>query len=404
MKVINILLFIFCFLPISVSAATIDWRGQILTYNKKDYWYVNPLNSKRYYFADSADVKRLLKKIATSVPMTNFQQIAQLEMPVAGNVELAKTYSGRLFYEGEDGKNLWYINPQKLKRQSIDSANLFKEMKKLATTTSAAILTDLPKNSRMKVLDNFSSYERKKIKTNLGDFVTDIITIDLANPNLKIITAATDNFNCKKNCQARTLRSYIEEHEAFAAMNGTYFDTGASKLNYYFFPVFNSQTGKFINEDQLKYWTTGPIMAFDQNNKFYYFKDSREFKSVANFEKKYGVKLQAAIGNKPRLIEEGLNYLIDWEVDVKQRTVKTLRNALAYKNGKLYLIVTQKSTVPDLAEVLTTLGMEYGLNLDGGYSTALFYDEVMVKGPGRNIPNAILFSYKNFSTSTLIKK
>jgi exopolysaccharide biosynthesis protein len=135
-------------------------------------------------------------------------------------------------------------------------------------------------------------------------------------------------------------------------------------------------------------------MAFDQNNKFYYFKDSRDFKSVADFEKTYGVKLQAAIGNKPRLIENFMNQLIDWEIDKKQKDTRASRNAIGYKDNTLYLVIAYNATVPHLANVMKALGVEYSLNLDGGYSSALIYNGEYMVGPGRNIPNAIVFTEK----------
>jgi exopolysaccharide biosynthesis protein len=151
-----------------------------------------------------------------------------------------------------------------------------------------------------------------------------------------------------------------------------------------------------INEDQLKYWTTGPIMAFDLANNFYYFKDSRDFGSVSDFESKYGVKLQAAIGNKPRLIENGLNVLIDWEVDAKQRDGKYLRNAIAYRSGtgkgEIILVILRNANLNDLASFLKSLKVDYALNLDGGASAALIYNGEYMVGPGRNIPNAIVFA------------
>ena len=116
---------------------------------------------------------------------------------------------------------------------------------------------------------------------------------------------------------------------------------------------------------------------------------------MAGFEAKYGVKVQAALGNKPRLIEDKLNLLIDWELDKQQTEGKYLRNAIGYKDNKLYLVVVAKATVPDLALVMQELGMEYALNLDGGYSTALYYNDEYMLGPGRNIPNAIIFAKKN---------
>ncbi|RLC36602.1 hypothetical protein DRH27_04990, partial [Candidatus Falkowbacteria bacterium] len=179
-------------------------------------------------------------------------------------------------------------------------------------------------------------------------------------------------------------------------------DTGAAKKNYYFFPVYNSSLGKMINEDQLKYWTTGPIMVWDENNKFYYFKDSREFPAqdwsasgginvVEAFQEIHGVKLQAAIGNKPRLIEKGMNLLIEWDIDDKQRNTKAYRNAIGYKDNTIFLVVARNATVPDLADIMKELKVEYALNLDGGYSSALWYNDEYMVLPGRDIPNAIIF-------------
>jgi exopolysaccharide biosynthesis protein len=71
---------------------------------------------------------------------------------------------------------------------------------------------------------------------------------------------------------------------------------------------------------------------------------------------------------------------------------KLVRNALGYKDGVLYLAIVQQATVQELAEVMKAIGVEYALNLDGGYSKAMFYNDEYMVGPGRNIPNAIVFS------------
>lgn len=398
MKRFIILILLLSFVPGLIFAAGNSYSGQILTKNKLEFWYINPVTNKRHYINNADDFMLLVSRVATSVPTFDFQQIAQNTMTIKGDATTSKMHAGKIAFNGDNRKELWYINPNTLKKHFLGQGVLaYKNFTRLVATSSVGIVDSIPRARLSRVTDNYSSYERKKIKTQFGEFTTDVIEIDLANPNLKIITESADNGNCKANCKAKQISSYIEQNNAFAAINGTYFDTSRAKLNYYFFPVYNSRIKKFINEDQLKWWTTGPMMVFDVNNKFYYFKDSREFKSVNDFEKKYGVKIQAAVGNKPRLVEQGMNYLIDWEVDQKQREVKTLRNAIAYKQGKVYLVVTQKSRIQDLAEVLTTLGMEYAVNLDGGYSTALFYDDQLKLGPGRDIPNAILFSYKDLN-------
>ncbi len=251
-------------------------------------------------------------------------------------------------------------------------------------------------------INPFSSYEYTSVSTERGNFAVDVLRINLNNPNLKILSLAADTSVCSNgSCAAKSLADYVFPNKAFAGVNGTYFcsSSGCGQANYYFFPIYDSVSGKMVNQDQLKYWTTGPIMVFDTNNKFYYFKDVREFKSPEEFNKKYGVTIQAAIGNKPRLVEEGMNVLIDWELDKGQKTGKYWRNAIGYKDdlaktghGELYLVIARQATVDDLAVVMKAMGMDYALNLDGGSSSALIYNGEYMVGPGRNIPNAIVFA------------
>jgi len=37
--------------------------------------------------------------------------------------------------------------------------------------------------------------------------------------------------------------------------------------------------------------------------------------------------------------------------------------------------------------------MDYALNLDGGSSAALFYNDEYMEGPGRDIPNVLMFAH-----------
>ena len=102
--------------------------------------------------------------------------------------------------------------------------------------------------------------------------------------------------------------------------------------------------------------------------------------------------MSAAIGNRPRLIEDRQNLLLEWDIDPKQRNVRSDRNALGIKGDTLYLVIVHRATLPDLADVLVGMGMDHALNLDGGYSSALWYNDEYMVGPGRNIPNAIMFT------------
>ncbi|QQS60243.1 phosphodiester glycosidase family protein [Candidatus Falkowbacteria bacterium] len=356
-------------------------------------WYINPANLRRYFLGRPGDAFAVMRQLGVGITEVDFQKIASSDMPVSGDLELTKRLSGKIILQVEKNGEAWYINPVDLKKYYLGRPDdAFRIMRQLGLGITQQDLALIRRLEPTPSINTYSTYQRRSVNSSLGVFTVDIITIDLSNPRLKIKTLAASDTNCPSNCPAKSLASYYFGVKGFAGINGTYFDTSVSKRNYYFFPIYDSVKKVFINADQLKYPTTGPIMAFDTNNKFYYFKDSREFKSVADFEQNTHSTLQAAFGNKPRLIEQSLNYLIDWEVDEKQRTVKTLRNAIGYANNKLYLVVAHKATVADLGEIMISLGVEYAINLDGGGSSALMYDGEYILGPGRNIPNAIIFS------------
>lgn len=406
-KKVLILLFllIFCYFPLFKVSASVasNLSGRILLDVERngEAWYVYPENNKRYYLGRPQDAFKVMRELGLGINELDFQKIASAGMEVEGDLVLTKKLSGKIILQVEKNGEAWYVEPLSLKKYYLGRPDdAFAIMRELGLGINKKDLSYINKNIFNESLNMYSSYEFKTAVNVAGDdFFVDVVKIDLNNPDLKIITDTANSEDCLGICKAKPLIDYVLENKAFAGINGTYFDTSKAKLNYYFFPVYNSRLKTFINTDQLKYPSTGPIMAFDENNKFYYFKDSRDFAGLNQFESKHGVKLQAAIGNKPRLVEDGKNLLIDWELDSNQANVKTIRTALAYKEGAspndkgtVYLVVARKSTVVDLAEILKSMSVNYAVNLDGGYSTALYYNDEHMVGPGRNIPNVILFA------------
>lgn len=57
------------------------------------------------------------------------------------------------------------------------------------------------------------------------------------------------------------------------------------------------------------------------------------------------------------------------------------------------VIAVETTHLEDAAKILTTLKLDNALGLDQGDSTALWFGGYKA-GPGRNIPNAILFVHK----------
>jgi exopolysaccharide biosynthesis protein len=424
-KIVSLSLLLFLAPTFFVEAADLSGRlsGRILLDVERngEAWYVYPEDNKRYYLGRPHDAFAIMRelglgiseeKFATIVPDLSIAITADSATGTKKQIDqaLLRSLSGKIVLQVEKNGEAWYIDPVDLSPYYLGRpADAFAIMRKLGLGITSQDLALIHKPGLSEQLDEWSKYEHKKMEVGGKEYVTDVITIDLDDPDLRIITDTSDTSDCESACKAGTLGDFVLSNKAFAGINGTYFESyDKSRLNYYFYPVYNTNEKVLINEDQLKYWTTGPIMAWDDENNFYYFKDSRDFpvkdwyknrdESVAEaFRKEYGKELQAAIGNKPRLIEEGMNLLIEWDIEDKQRYSRSTRNALAYKSvdgkkGMIYLVVAKDATVPELADLMKHLKVDYALNLDGGYSAALWYnDEYMVK-PGRDIPNAILFA------------
>lgn len=381
--------------PPYVSAKTFAdaYTGKFLS-SKTDgkIWYVSQKDKKRYPIDGFGDLERF-KSEFKEIPYLDFQKIVPETICVEADKTAAKMYEGNILRFKDE---LWFVSPKSKKRALLKEGETG-AIKEIALAADLKTISLIHKKDLSESLDRYSRYDQKTFKVNNRSVKAEVIEIDLGNPNMKIITDTANGSTCKSGCSSRDMIDYVIPNKAFAGVNGSYFcsGSGCSNINYYFSPIYRSNTKVLINSDQLKYWTTGPIMAFDENNKFYYFKDSREFGGVENFEKKYNVKLQAALSNKPRLIEGGMNYLIDWELDKGQATSRATRNAIGYKDNKIYLVVSYSTTVPELGEIMQKMGMEYALNLDGGSSSAFFYNDEFMVGPGRKIPNVILFAQKN---------
>ncbi|MEI6378139.1 MAG: phosphodiester glycosidase family protein [Candidatus Falkowbacteria bacterium] len=405
MRLVKLLLLIICLSPLIVHAATLGqlYAGRLVLNSQADksLWFVDPRDHLRYPVRSADDLLKSARLGAIAMP-------AEVATATAStSAKLLAPYAGA-FLRSTDGA-YWFVGNDKVKYALADPA-LWLRAQTQALPLRYADFLRLHTPGKTASIDQYSSWEgSREVKLIYNrTFKVDIIKISLDNPKLKIITDTASLGDCPKKCPAKSVANFALADQGFAAVNATYFNTTDALKNYYFFPVYNSRTKTMINRSQLKYWTTGPLFAFDEDNVFYFFKDSREFSKAVAFDAKGGAtirqgwkvkKLQAAIGNKPRLIQDKMNYLIEWDLDEKQMTGKSVKNALAYvarpgSKGELWIVSVRNATVPDLGEVLVALGVDFALNLDGGGSTAVIYNDEMMLGPGRDVPNAIIFSQK----------
>ena len=101
--------------------------------------------------------------------------------------------------------------------------------------------------------------------------------------------------------------------------------------------------------------------------------------------------VDGVLSNYPLLVTGG-NVAFGGDSDPKKGS-KGSRSFVANKGSTAYIGVVHSATVAESARVLKAMGMENALNLDDGGSTALYSGGYKV-GPGRDLPNAVLFVRK----------
>ena len=238
-------------------------------------------------------------------------------------------------------------------------------------------------------------YFTQSVATPRGTFSTYQMKIGLTNPYLKVATdTATSSATAPAPWPVLSLRDFATRNAANIGVNGAYFwptEYGGDPLDANTFEsfVYNTRLGVSIND-----YRSGALLAFDEQNKPYFFLTKRDFESKSWFEATYKTKLRAAIANVPALVYNGQINYGDGTLDDKMLNTKASRVAVGFTGADARIVVASNATVPDLAAIVQSLGLQYALNLDGGGSTALYYNGVYKLGPGRNLASALLFQTK----------
>lgn len=230
-----------------------------------------------------------------------------------------------------------------------------------------------------------SGYSRINVPTERGTFSVDVLTADIS--STRVLTDAGVTGNCDNNCGTASLSDYVGRNGGYGGMNGTYFcppdySGCAGKTNTFHWFVFNTQSRTFINADKRHWDNAGSLFVF-RSGSMQFFRNPDSFGLDTN--------ITGAIASHPTLMADGQVVLTDAMMDDKQRTTKGNRGGMGNKGNTIYLIIARSATVTDLAYIMKALGIENGINLDGGGSSAMHYGGYKV-GPGRSLPNAIILA------------
>jgi hypothetical protein len=401
---------IFVFALVIAAGAYWTQRGEALTVAERtsgyivlqterngEAWYVYPKTLTRFYLGGGEAAVDLMRKLGLGITNADLAKIPIGGSSDVGDTKLRNRLKGYILLQVEKDGEAWYVYPKDQKRYFLGRADVaYPLMRKLGLGITNNDIAQIPVDSNVKVTT-------RSVPTVRGTYTVNYLGLDLNTSNFKIMTDTGMNANCANNCSLYSLGTYVARRGGVAGIHGTYFcppDYGAcaGQVGFYYYPVYNSFTKRFINADRIKF-TSEPIVGIDTSNKLYMFKQTKTFTSEQDFYNEFKVVsaaaggsgvLQAAISNGPALIIDKKNVVGQYYLDSKQRTVKSYRGALAWKDQSVYLMVVSGATVIDSAAVMEAMGMDNALNLDGGGSTALYNSGRYILGPGRSLPNAIV--------------
>lgn len=253
------------------------------------------------------------------------------------------------------------------------------ENDKLAQAAAPQQTQNLPANNA----PPGSGYSRQNVTSDVGTFTVDIIATDL-NSSRVIVDTASDS-DCHDNCPVLSLSDYVGRNGAFAGINGTYFcptsyPSCAGKTNSFDLLVMNKSKHYFNSDNNV--YSTNPAVIFSGNS-------ARFVSQALQWGRDTGV--DSVISNFPLLVLD--NQIVYGGSGDPKFNSNGPRCFIGAKGNTAYIGIVNNATMNDSAHVIKTLGITSAMNLDEGGSTALWYGGYK-QGPGRSIPNAVLFVRK----------
>jgi exopolysaccharide biosynthesis protein len=321
-------------------------------------------------------LKKNIDNIQTSYKssLTLYQRILDLQAQKQDTTDLDKEFAQSLDYLSQ----LNYASA---------SANLTLLASDIQKQEDALALSQVPAATSQNVVQSntapSSGFSVQSVTTDTGSFTVYIIAADL-NSTKVIVDTASDG-DCGNNCPTLALSDYISRSNAFAGINGSFFCPAD-------YPSCSGKTGSFdllvMNKNKVYFnsannvYSTNPAVIFTGNS-------ARFVSQTLQWGRDTSV--DAVLSNYPLLISGG-SIVYSGGGDAKFAEVGA-RGFIANKGSTVYIGDVLNATMQDSAKVLKALGMDNAMNLDEGGSTALWAGGYKL-GPGRSIPNAILFVHK----------
>ena len=301
-----------------------------------------------------------------------YEDILDLKVQKGNTAEIDKLFSQSLTFLSDRNYSSASANIAKInsliEKQTVVSAQSF-----------ASQTQNVPVNNQAPG----SGYSRQKVKTDFGEFVVDIVAADLGSTRIIVDTASEGD--CRDNCPVLSLADYVGRNGGFAGINGSYFcpadyPSCVGKSNSFDTLLMNKNKKYFNSENNV--YSTVPAVIFSGNS-------ARFVTQSLQWGRDTGV--DSVLANQPLLVLGG-NVVFGGDDEVKRATSGN-RSFVGATDSTVYIGVVHSVNAAQMARVLHAMGIKNALNLDSGGSTALYSGGYKV-GPGRNIPNAVIFLRK----------
>jgi len=249
------------------------------------------------------------------------------------------------------------------------------------STTAPVVSSPTPKPVVINNSPPGAGYSYQYVNVDGKSFPVAIVAADL-NSTRVIVDTASDS-DCRNDCPVLSLGDYAARNGAYAGINGSYFCPAdyafcADKKNSFDTLLMNKNKTYFNSDNNV--YSTVPAAIFSPG--------SARFVGQS-LEWGRDTSVDAVLANYPLLVAGGNINFTEAPNEPKFGGAAP-RTFIAAKGNMVYIGIVYQASMGESAKVLKALGMDGALNLDQGGSTTLWSGGYKA-GPGRGIPNAILF-------------
>ena len=317
------------------------------------------------------ELKENIKNIETnfSSAVNTYEELLKLKESTDDTEDLDELFTEALVL----------LSKQNYSSASATLSTLNKQIDEQQAKLTATVVA-IPQNVPTSNAPPGSGYSRQQVSSDAGNFMVSLVAADLG--STKVIVDTASDGTCGDNCPVLPLATYVSRSGAYAGVNGTYFcpasyPSCAGKTNSFDLLVMNKNKTYFNSDNNV--YSNNPAVVFGGGY-------IRFLTAASQWGRDTGI--DGMLSNYPLLVFNS-NVSFGGDDDPKKGS-KGNRSFVANKGNTVFIGVVHSATVAESARILKALGMENALNLDDGGSTALWSGGYKV-GPGRDLPNVILF-------------